>query len=121
MRHSFFYNVDPAIICLFLFAGCILMVMAGKALRKIWIKDEQDSKGGVNSLLGALFGLWGLILAFTFGNSASRFENLRAMMVDEANILRTAILRADAFPDSIRNEYKRDLKTYLETRIDYYN
>src|SRR4029453_7758824 len=37
------------------------------------------------------------------------------------NIMRTAILRADAFPDSIRNEYKGDLRKYLEARIDYYN
>ena len=98
------------------------MVLAGKATRhKFFFKDEQDSKGGVNSLLGALFGLWGFILAFTFGNSASRFESLRAMMVDEANIIRTAILRAETFPDSIRNDYKQDLRKYLEVRIDYYN
>lgn len=98
------------------------MVIAGKATRnKFLSKDDQESRGGVNSLLGALFGLWGFILAFTFGNSASRFENIRAMMVDEANVIRTAILRAETFPDSIRTDYKQDLRNYLEARIAYYN
>jgi hypothetical protein len=122
MRHNIFFHIDASVICLLLFAGCILMVMAGKAIRnKFLSKDEQDSRGGVNSLLGALFGLWGFILAFTFGNSASRFENIRAMMVDEANVIRTAILRSETFPDSIRNAYKQDLRKYLEARIAYYN
>jgi hypothetical protein len=122
MRHNYFFHIDPSIICLLLFAGCILMVIAGKAIRNKFLhKDEQDSRGGVNSLLGALFGLWGFILAFTFGNAASRFENIRTMMVDEANVMRTAILRAETFPDSIRNEYKLDLRKYLESRIAYYN
>jgi hypothetical protein len=94
MKHSLFFTVDATILCLILFVGCILMVIAGKALRdKFLAKDEQESKGGVNALLGALFGLWGFLLAFTFGNVSTRFENVRATMVEEANIIRTGILR----------------------------
>ena len=89
--------------------------------RKFWNTDEVDAKGGVNALLGALFGLWGFILAFTFSQSGTRFENVRAMMVDEANILRTAILKADLFSDSIRSSYRSDLKNYLEERISFYD
>ena len=122
MRHSILYSIDASILCLMLFAGCILMVKAGKAIRNKYLqKDEQESKGGVNSLLGALFGLWGFILAFTFGNSSSRFETIRSLMVDEANIIRTAILRTETFPDSIRNGLREELRKYLETRIEYYN
>ena len=43
------------------------------------------------------------------------------MIVDEANNLRTAILKADFFPDSVRNAYRADLSTYLEERIAYYD
>ena len=121
MRPSIFATIDATVLCVALFAGCVLMVMLGKTVRHKLLKDEQESKGGVNSLLGALFGLWGFILAFTFGNSASRFENIRAMMVDEANVIRTAILRSETFrDDSIRNEFRGDLKKYLEARIGYY-
>jgi hypothetical protein len=97
------------------------MVMLGRFVRHRYLRaDQQESKGGVNSLLGALFGLWGFILAFTFGNSSSRFDNVRNIMVDESNIIRNAILRADVFPDSIRVPLREDLRRYLDARISYY-
>ena len=97
------------------------MVIVGKAVRdKFLVADEHESKGGVNALLGALFGLWGFLLAFTFGNVSTRFENVRAAMVEEANIIRTVILRLDLLPDSIRGGFREDVKKYLQARIDYY-
>lgn len=97
------------------------MVVVGKALRDKFLgKDEQESKGGVNALLGALFGLWGFLLAFTFGSVSTRFENVRATMVEEANIIRTVILRVETFPDSLQGPLREDIKKYLQTRIDYY-
>jgi ABC-type multidrug transport system fused ATPase/permease subunit len=121
MKHSIFFTVDASILCLFLFVGCILMVIIGKWARDKFLRpDEQESKGGVNALLGALFGLWGFILAFTFGNVSARFENVRATMVDEANLIRTVILRAETLPDSLRGVFQDDLQKYLQTRIDYY-
>ena len=89
--------------------------------KKFWHAEEGDTKGGVNSLLGALFGLWGFMLAFTFSQSGNRFESVRAMIVDEANILRNTIIKADFFPDSIRNDYRIELRKYLEERIAYYD
>src|SRR5688572_4287574 len=121
MKHSVFYTVDAAILSLILFVACVLMVIAGKAVRDKFLRtDEQESKGGVNALLGALFGLWGFLLAFTFGNVSTRFENVRAAMVEEANIIRTVILRLETLPDSIQGGFREDVKKYLQTRIDYY-
>jgi len=120
MRHAVFFTVDAFILCLGLFAACILMVILGKGVRQKYLKDDQEFKGGVNSLVGALFGLWGFILAFTFGNSYTRFENIRTMMVEEANIIRTVILRTETLPDSMRTPFREDLKKYLQARIDYY-
>lgn len=121
MNYSFFFTTDATVLGFLLFIGCILMVAFGKFIRnKLFHKDQQESKGGVNSLLGALFGLWGFMLAFTFGNSASRFDNIRTMIVDESNAIRNSIFRAETFPDSISNELKPDLKLYLQARIDYY-
>lgn len=121
MKHSIFFSIDATILCLILFVGCIGMVIVGKKARDRFLRtDEQESKGGVNSLLAALFGLWGFILAFTFGSASTRFENVRAMMADEANTIRTVILRVETLPDSMQNPFKEDLKKYLQARIDYY-
>lgn len=121
MSHSVFFSIDATVLCLLLFAGCILMVIAGKRVRTRFLrKDDQESKGGVNSLLGALFGLWGFVLAFTFGNASTRFENVRSMMVEEANVIRNVILRTETIPDSLKTSFREDLRNYLEARINYY-
>jgi len=119
--HPLLAQVDPAVICFVLFLLMLFTILLGNRMRKkFWSVEEGDAKGGVNSLLGALFGLWSFILAFTFGQSGNRFETVRAMIVDEGNIMRNVILKADFFPDSVRDAYRIDLRKYLEERISYY-
>ncbi|HZI23656.1 MAG TPA: hypothetical protein VFD46_01180, partial [Chryseolinea sp.] len=115
-------RIDASVICLIHFLLMLLMVVAGNKMRKdFWHAEEGDPKGGVNSLLGALFGLWAFMLAFTFNQSGIRYETVRAMIVDEGNVLRNTILRADFFPDSVRDGYRADLRKYVEERIAYYD
>lgn len=122
MERSVFSKVDAMVICLVLLILMPVIVKLGNRLRKrFWGPEDGDTRGGINSLLGALFGLWGFILAFTFGQSGVRFENLRSMIVDESNYLRNSIMRADLFPDSIRTIYRAELQQYLEERISYYD
>src|SRR5688572_16201443 len=119
---SLLFRTDAIVIAIILFAGCILMVIVGKVTRNKFIPgSEAESKGGVNSLLGALFGLWGFVLAFNFGNAAARFDRVREIMVDESNIFRNTILRTGFLPDSLRNDFRADLRAYLEARIVYYS
>jgi hypothetical protein len=114
-------DVDPFVICIVLLLLMVILVIAGNRMRrKFWSTEEDVAKGGVNSLVGALFGLWGFILAFTFSQSGSRFDNVSTTIVDEAAVLRTTILRADFFPDSIRAVYRSDLRKYVEQRISFY-
>lgn len=120
MKHSIFFSTSATLLCVLLFIGCILLVHAGKALRTFLAHDDQEPKGGAGSLLGALFGLWGFVLAITFGNVSGRFETVRATMVEEANLIRTVILRTETLPHSLQAGFREDLKKYLQARIDYY-
>ncbi len=121
MDKSRLSELDPLLICFALFVLMLVVLFLGNRMRKrFWHAEEGDTRGGVNSLLGALFGLWGFMLAFTFSQSGTRFENVRSMIVDEANILRNAIIKTDFFPDSVRNIYRTELRKYLEERISYY-
>lgn len=121
MAYSILFKTDATVLCIILFIGCIVMVLLGRFVRnKFFHKDEQESRGGVNSLLSALFGLWAFMLAFTFGNSASRFDTVRTMIVDESSAIRNSIYRASTFPDSVAQELKPALQLYVQQRIDYY-
>jgi hypothetical protein len=75
---------------------------------------------GIGPTDGSLLGLTALMLSFTFGMSATKFETRRQQIVSETNDIGTTILRCDLYPDSVRNLLRADLKNYLETRISYY-
>jgi hypothetical protein len=121
MDNSFIHTTDAFVLGIFLFIAMIAMVALGRYAGKIWRKDEGEPKGGVNSLLAALFALFGFILAFTFGMSGNRYENVRNIIVEEANDIGTAVLRADLYSDSVRDAFRADFKEYLEARISYYD
>ena len=118
--NSLLHRADAFFLCLFLFAAMIVMVLLGRWCNKRWFGEEQELKGGVNSLLGAMYALSGLMLAFTFGMSGTRLERVRGVVELEANNIGTAILRADLYADSVRKEFRVDFKDYLEAVISFY-
>ncbi|MFX6759986.1 hypothetical protein ABTH30_24105, partial [Acinetobacter baumannii] len=57
-------------------------------------------------------------LAFTFGMATNRYDNRRAIVVDEVNNLAGAMLRVETFGnDSLKHALYIDFKSLLEQRI----
>ena len=59
----------------------------------------------------------GLVLAFTYSAAVDRHEARRLAIVQEANALGTAFLRADVIDEPLRSELKTALYDYAVTRI----
>ena len=68
-----------------------------------------------------MLGLLGLLLAFTFGMALEKYNDRRHVIVEEANAIGTAILRADLYPDSLRTKMREEFRQYVESRISYYD
>ena len=100
MRHSFLFDLDANYIVLNLLFLMLIAIWIGF---KIGINKEKP-KSNDSSILSSLLGLYALLLAFTFGMSGTRYENRKANLIEEANCIGTAILRADIYPDSIKKE-----------------
>ena len=83
-------------------------------------KNPEQSKIDLGAINGTLLGLLGLLLAFTFSMSSSRFDARRSTVTEEANAIGTAILRTDIYPDSMRTLLRVNLKEYLNERIAFY-
>jgi hypothetical protein len=67
-----------------------------------------------------VFGLMGLLIAFTFSGAAARFEARRQLIVEEANDVGTAYLRLDLLPAGTRDTMREEFKRYVDTRIGAY-
>jgi hypothetical protein len=77
--------------------------------------DAASSHGG--SIQGAVLGLLGLLLGFTFAMAVGRYEARRDLVLREANAIGTAWLRADFLPSPQRGEIKAILRDYTAHRL----
>jgi hypothetical protein len=78
---------------------------------------DDNSRSFLGMMDAAALGLLGLLLGFSFSMAAERFEARRHIVVDEANAIGTAHLRAAILPPLERVELRRELRQYLEVRL----
>lgn len=77
--------------------------------------DVAKDHGG--SVQGAVLGLLGLLLGFSFAMAVGRYEARRDLVLQEANSIGTTWLRADFLPGSHAQEVKELLARYTRIRI----
>lgn len=80
----------------------------------------EDKRAGLGSIEAAIFALTGLLMAFTFSGAASRYEQRRQLIVDEANTIGTAWLRLDLAPQAAQPGLRDLLRRYLDERLATY-
>jgi hypothetical protein len=116
MMHTFLNDLDALYIATILFFLMLLTIWIGY---KIGLKKTKtDNKN--SEISSSLLGLLALILGFTFAMAGSRYENRKDNLIDEANCIGTALLRSDIYPDSLKNEFKKDFNAYINFRMEYY-
>jgi hypothetical protein len=102
-----------------LFAAMIALQEWGRRLgerdRRL---DPQWDKASRSAAEGAVFGLLGLFLAFTFSGAGSRFDERRKLIVEEANAIGTAWLRLDVLPADQQPELRRLVRAYVDARLE---
>lgn len=104
-----------------LFLGMLLCFEVGRRIGTARFAHDPDGlETGSGPVQAAVFGLLGLLLAFTFSGAASRFEDRRHLIAEEANAIGTAYLRVDLLPTDTQPEVRQLFRRYLDTRIEAY-
>lgn len=98
-----------------LFAGLLVTIEMGRRLGAA--RGGEGIPAGSGVVDGAVFGLLGLIIAFTFSGAASRFEARRHLITEEANAIGTAYLRVDLLPEDAQPELRELFRRYLDLRV----
>ncbi len=62
----------------------------------------------------------GLLVAFTFSGAATRFDDRRHLIVDEANAIGTAYARLDLLAPGPRQELRELFRRYVDGRLAIY-
>ena len=79
---------------------------------------HPDPKGSALSdvTMTSMLALLGLMLAFTYSFSMSRADLRKHAIIDEVNSIGTAFIRADLLPEPGRNEVRKRLYEYAQSR-----
>ncbi len=121
MNPIYIFQLPLIVIALITLALIIIFNWLGQYYRRWQMKKYPGSETGhLGAIEGALLGLLTLMLAFSYGIAATRYEVGRQLIIDESKIITVAVHYCDLYPDSIRNVLKDQFKDYVETRIDYF-
>ena len=105
-------------------AFLLVMLAASEVGRRVGVaqlaRDPDGLAKGIGAAEAAVFGLLGLLLAFSFSGAASRFEDRRHLVTAEANAIGTAYLRLDLLPSDVQPEMKALFRRYLDSRLETY-
>jgi len=115
------FNAIPFLIVIGLFLAMMLALMVGRYLGRRHPSDEMASaRTRLTAVEAAIFGLLGLLVAFTFSGASSRYDLRRQMTVDESNAIGTAYLRLDLLSAQAQPALREKFRRYLEARIAAY-
>ena len=108
-------------IAVLFFAGSLILLRLGQHLglrhRK---RSGSEGIGGLATVEGAIFGLMGLLLAFTISGALQRFDDRRQLVIQQGSAATTAYDRLSLFGGDDARRLQTSLKEYVRARIDLY-
>src|SRR5260370_1874261 len=93
----------------------VLIELGGRF--RIKHKAAQES----TAIEGAIFGLFGLLLAFTFSGAVERYDRHRELLVEETNAIDVAYLRLDLLPPAAQPALRQLFRDYANSRLGLYD
>lgn len=119
MDLSYFYELDTWIISSVLSMLMLIAIYIGRRFGRNRSKDYADNPG-TSAVTASLYGLLGLLLAFTFGMSGERFKDRKETIVKEANAIISARSRVRLYADSVQPLFQTYFDRYINSRVHYY-
>jgi hypothetical protein len=114
-------NLSLVGVVVFVLGTMLLAAFAGHAARRIisrTVTEQDDSEHAQEGyLVGSMLGILALLMAFSFSMALDRYEERRHLVVQEANAIGTAYLRAQLLDEPYRTRLSRLLVDYTDNRI----
>jgi hypothetical protein len=106
------------IVTLFLIVLAHAGYRSGASFRR---RNTEVAENHSGSVQGAVLGLLGLLLGFSFAMAVAHYDERCKLIVDEANSIRNSWLRADLLPAPHNQEIKSLLKEYTKLKMQEFD
>ncbi|HEX7854069.1 MAG TPA: hypothetical protein VF503_10270 [Sphingobium sp.] len=117
MQDGFFNSAPLWLIVPCIFGALVLVAWIGTIVRGHLRPDPHDD-ASEGYLLSAALALLGLLIGFTFSMALNRYDTRREMLVQEANSIGTAWLRAGLAEGEPGEALRRSMHDYGVIRLD---
>jgi hypothetical protein len=112
-----FFGLSTWVLVLLLVGVMAVATAAGLLIGRRMAAHGEHMREPFGVLQAALIGFMGLILAFGLSLALGRYEDRRAAVVDESNVIGTTYLRAQTLAEPVRTESLDVLRRYTDTSI----
>jgi hypothetical protein len=114
-------TIPPLVSTLLLFLGMLIMLETGRRLGIGRHQLETDTdRRNFGTIEGALFAVFGLLMALTFTGATSRFNEKRMLIAQEVNAIQTAYLRLELLPKEQKPALQDLFRRYVDSRLEAY-
>jgi hypothetical protein len=119
--HAMIFMLFAVGIAAVFFIGALISLNYGRRLGLQYRKHTNgESTAGLAPVEGAIFGLMGLLLAFTISGALQRFDDRRQLVLQEATAVTAAYDRLGLFGGDAARELKGKLEDYVRARVGLY-
>src|SRR5258705_3646206 len=113
--------ISALLYAVLLFFGMLILLEAGRRLGiRRRPKESEGERGSLGTVEGAVFALFGLMVAFTFSGAATRFNEKRMLIAEEVNAIETAYLRLHLLSQQSQPALQELFRRYLDSRLETY-
>ena len=113
--------ISPLLFAVLLLCGMLILLETGRRLGiKRLPQESEGERGSLGAIEGAVFALFGLVMAFSFSGAASRFNEKRMLIAEEVNTIETAYLRLHLLAQPARPDLQELFRRYVDSRLETY-
>lgn len=116
----FLLEAPQLLIAILVFAALTVAMHLGSATERRLRRDRDTPATGASDegyIVSGAFGLMALLLGFTFSLAIDRFDNRRALTLEEANAIGTSYLRTQMLEEPSRSRLSALLQDYVVNRL----
>jgi hypothetical protein len=122
MNNHFFDAISIELLFLLTVGFMLILLESGY---QVGLKAQESASKAqiaqVRALMGATLGLLAFMLAFTFSNAQTHFENRMQYQIDEAVVAKNAFMQADLAGEPLRMRARELLLEYVDGRLELNN
>jgi len=119
MNNHFFDTISIELLFLLTVAFMLLMLEAGYRFGlRAQNQSAKAQTAQVRALMGATLGLLAFMLAFTFSNAQSHFEDRMQYQIDEAVVAKNAFMQAGLGEEPLRTRARELLLEFVDVRLE---